>query len=654
LSNDGFVTAKPLFNGNIASMVVNIPKLGDAKIYGYKYDQLNRLTGMDAYNGLNNSTNVFTPAASDDYKERFSYDPNGNILSLVRNGTTQGSRPLLMDSLTYQYEKNTAGQIISNKLRYVHDKISDLNYTEDIDSQTPLTLSAVQSEHLPSQSNDNYQYDAIGNLTKDVKEHIINIDWNVYGKIEKIEKDSGIIIQYRYDAGGNRIGKIVNGKETWYVRDAQGNVMGVYSKEPNVNNGNLSRIEAHMYGSSRLGMYTRPIDVQQPSLINTWERGWKLYEGTNHLGNVLLTISDKKIAHNAGNGLIDYYSADIVTANDYYSGGMEMKGRNYQAGVISYRYSINGKEHDDEVKGSGNSIDFGDRMYDSRIVTWTSLDKLQDKHPGESPYLFVGGNPIVFIDPDGKDRIITTHTTREFADGTSVTVTRTKVITGLGTYQKVQIYDAHGKPTGRYEYHDIYETKTTIYNSKGQNAGGSASALTGNNVQFTSDNDLDTRWGRLVESLYDRSDRNEGHRKGGGGIEFTSKYGQGGGPSADFTDAQMENIDGIMNAFGMAGDVANFESFRVKLTEIFTKKGIVKSEAALFITDKIQDFFKQKIDKVKDKMEETYEPGSDSCGACHKVLPASSMNNPNNPSENYHTDKQKTKSTNKVQKDKTE
>jgi RHS repeat-associated protein len=332
-----------------------------------------------------------------------------------------------------------------------------------------------------------------------------------------------------------------------------------------------------------------------------------------------------------------------------------MPGRKYQASPTSkFRYGFSGKEKDNEMYGDGNAYDFDNRIYDPRLVHWLSLDKLQAKRPGESPYLYCGGSPIVFIDPDGKDRIITTHTTREFADGTSVTVTRTKVITGLDTYQKVQIYDAHGKPTGRYEYHDIYETKTTIYNSKGQYAGGSASALTGTDVQFTSDNDLDTRWGRLVESTYDRSDRKEGHRKGGGGIVFTSKYGQGGGPTADFTDAQMENIDGLMDAFGMAGDVANFESFRVKLAEIFTKKGIDKSEAALFVIDKIQEIIKQKTDNVKEKMEETLPPGSDSCGACQKVLPSGSMTNPNNQSENYHIDKQKTKSTNKVQKDKTE
>jgi hypothetical protein len=33
----------------------------------------------------------------------------------------------------------------------------------------------------------------------------------------------------------------------------------------------------------------------------------------------------------------------------------------------SYVYSFNGAERDDEVKGSGNSLDFGARIYDSRL-----------------------------------------------------------------------------------------------------------------------------------------------------------------------------------------------------------------------------------------------------------------------------------------------
>ena len=49
-----------------------------------------------------------------------------------------------------------------------------------------------------------------------------------------------------------------------------------------------------------------------------------------------------------------------------------------------YRFSFNGKEKDDEVKGIGNSLDFGARIYDSRLGRWMSLDPMQSKYPSLS------------------------------------------------------------------------------------------------------------------------------------------------------------------------------------------------------------------------------------------------------------------------------
>ncbi len=81
---------KPLYNGNIAAATVNVPVLGNALLYNYRYDQLNRLTGMQAYTGINNASGDFTPVAVSDYKENVGYDPNGNILGYVRYGNPAG------------------------------------------------------------------------------------------------------------------------------------------------------------------------------------------------------------------------------------------------------------------------------------------------------------------------------------------------------------------------------------------------------------------------------------------------------------------------------------------------------------------------------------------------------------------------------------
>ena len=131
-------------------------------------------------------------------------------------------------------------------------------------------------------------------------------------------------------------------------------------------------------------------------------RGNKLFELTNHLGNVLETISDKKIQHTSDNSMVDYYLADVLGANDYYSFGMQMPGRGYAAGSAnSYRYGFNGKEQDPEVKGPGDQYDYGMRMYDPRTARFLSADPLKKKYPYFSPYQFSANSPIKFIDLDG-------------------------------------------------------------------------------------------------------------------------------------------------------------------------------------------------------------------------------------------------------------
>ena len=69
--------------------------------------------------------------------------------------------------------------------------------------------------------------------------------------------------------------------------------------------------------------------------------------------------------------------------------------------TTAYRFGFNGQEKDDEVKGNGNSLDFGARILDPRIGKWLSLDAKAHVYPMLSDYAFVGNNPIAYIDPDG-------------------------------------------------------------------------------------------------------------------------------------------------------------------------------------------------------------------------------------------------------------
>mgnify|MGYP000500529096 CR=1 FL=1 len=82
----------------------------------------------------------------------------------------------------------------------------------------------------------------------------------------------------------------------------------------------------------------------------------------------------------------------------YYPFGMMHPGRNGNR----YRFGFNGMEMDDEVKGGGNSYDFGARLYSPRIGKWMSVDPKFELQPGWSPYKFALDNPIIFVDPEGE------------------------------------------------------------------------------------------------------------------------------------------------------------------------------------------------------------------------------------------------------------
>jgi RHS repeat-associated protein len=124
--------------------------------------------------------------------------------------------------------------------------------------------------------------------------------------------------------------------------------------------------------------------------------GWKKYEVTNHLGNVLSVLSDRKKPKSISSGIATSYDPVIISAMDYYPFGLEMEGRTFTS--EKYRFSFNGKEKDNEIL---EWQDYGMRMYMIRLGRFLSVDPLSKKYPFLSPYQFASNNPIGGIDLDG-------------------------------------------------------------------------------------------------------------------------------------------------------------------------------------------------------------------------------------------------------------
>ncbi|HUH74213.1 MAG TPA: hypothetical protein VLZ75_07380 [Chitinophagales bacterium] len=350
--------ARELYNGNIAWMQTAIGQSLDTRfssssplqsasiqtnngvqVMAYNYDQLNRIKGSQTY-GLE----AGQLSHRGWYDTKYSYDANGNIKSLSRNALGAGSikSPVLIDDFVYNYA------ISNNQLNSVDDQI-----------EAYASLAAEVQDIKQGQDPLNYIYDQIGNLTSDAQEGIDNIIWNVYGKISEIQFKVATDkpnLSFLYDATGNRIAKIVLPKDvshiadtTWYVRDAQGNVLytetSLHTYPASSAPETFSSEEYHLYGSSRLGMYQDKYIVNNVSLLNEpgdyyLQLGKKRFELNNHLGNVLATISDFP------EGSSGVYFADLLMAQDYYPFGMPMPGRSYEKGQCVEK----------DVEGSGEKI----------------------------------------------------------------------------------------------------------------------------------------------------------------------------------------------------------------------------------------------------------------------------------------------------------
>ncbi len=240
-------------------------------------------------------------------------------------------------------------------------------------------------------------------------------------------------------------------------------VVNIYTFGPVVDTTNLS--EHHIYGSSRLGVQTYKDSIYRQTynnnttitplkglsrkavwyenryndLIDSTQKepygnsytgdlalsrllSYRHYELTDHLGNVLSTVLDRKTGHNPGGSATsyDYYLPDVSSAQGYYPFGQRMKEWHNEVADTVYKMSYNGQRRDDDIKGAfnHNTALFGE--LDPRLAIRWNLDP--KPNPSISPYLMFGGNPIwnndVLLD---SPRALTTHLLRDKARAAGAT-----------------------------------------------------------------------------------------------------------------------------------------------------------------------------------------------------------------------------------------
>ncbi len=406
--------APNLYNGNISSMVTSLIDINSSsptyqqpipQLSAYQYDRLNRVRQMKAYRDIDLANNTWGDGSTYDgsYETQLTYDANGNILTMKRNGAANVN--LAMDDFTYTYKKTTNGyNSNNNQLMHVNDNTAySSNYANDLDDQGVF-----------SAGNENYAYDEIGNQTQDKSEDIIHQEWNVYGKVQSVTRYSGSTKQnlvFNYNAQGKRIAKHLylfdaNDENVWenstyYVHDAQGNVMAVYNLTASGSSGLSYKVtERNIYGSSSIGANKTAVELiaaTTPTDEFTHTIGDRHFNLTNFRNDVLTTITDKKIPieDDQNVGMIAYYNPSIVRISDTYLYGMPQPERSF--GVEEGRLGYQNQEMVNEINGKPATHYTAD-YWEYNTLTARRENNDPVVKPFESPYSTFSGNPIYYSD----------------------------------------------------------------------------------------------------------------------------------------------------------------------------------------------------------------------------------------------------------------
>lgn len=325
----------------------------DAVLYDYNAQNMLTDSGYNEGDRLNDWQG--------NYDESLSYDKMGNVQSLLRSGLLDDGSYGLIDNLSYSYH--------GNQLLKVDDAAVGPYY------QGAFHFVDGADEAVE------YEYDANGNLVRDLNKGIISISYDLNNQPRKIEYNDGRNASYVYDAEGNKL-------------SVSYNLTAMSSAQPQMPVMQSSNVaSANMSNGQKTIDYCGNIiyDGDETMILN--DVGYALcdkdhtlsfhYYLKDHLGNNRVVVSE---------------DGKIEQVNDYYPTGALMAS---SKGGDTQRFKYNGKELD-RINGL-NWYGYGARNYDAAIVRWDGMDKLCEKYSPFTPYGYCKNNFVNAYDKDGND-----------------------------------------------------------------------------------------------------------------------------------------------------------------------------------------------------------------------------------------------------------
>lgn len=295
------------------------------------------------------------------YDESLSYDKMGNVQSLLRSGLLDDGSYGLIDNLSYSYH--------GNQLLKVDDAANGPYY------QGAFHFVDGADEAVE------YEYDANGNMVRDLNKCISSISYDLNNQPRKIEYNDGRNVSYLYDAEGSKL-------------SVSYNLTAMSSAQPQMPVMQSSNVaSANMSNGQKTIEYCGNIicDGDETMILNNV--GYALYNKDNNL-SFYYYLKD----HLGNNRVVVREYGEIEQVNDYYPTGALMTS---SKGGDTQRFKYNGKELD-RTNGL-NWYGYGARNYDAAIVRWNGMDKLCEKYSPFTPYGYCLNRFLNYYDKIGNE-----------------------------------------------------------------------------------------------------------------------------------------------------------------------------------------------------------------------------------------------------------
>jgi hypothetical protein len=260
-----------------------------------------------------------------------------------------------------------------NKISQIFEHLQSMNNSKYLEILAAIpdvqTITSGNSGCTPIATNtiatDLYNYDALLLWTKmialgDVTNYL---EWLKNNALRDYLYTTGMqhpdyITQYQqahnmYSSTGNGIKEYFALMRNYFGQSNYDYILSSFYHQSYTYTDSFNISEHHIYGSSRLGIHKSGVNLYYAKVVVTitsttgatiaqpdpelnmnefsFTRGEKNYELSNHLGNVLTVISDKKIQNCGANSPYNSYTADIITAADYSPFGAPLPDRQYDA-----------------------------------------------------------------------------------------------------------------------------------------------------------------------------------------------------------------------------------------------------------------------------------------------------------------------------------